>query len=118
MGPSCFYDSSILPSYHSAGITATMLFIVLRIIQGATIGDEIPIVVIFIKESLLKHDGLACGIIFCFINFGIFFVQITEIVTTYFLSDDYVWWYLSPLLVIFLEKKFMKLDILKRKNSL
>lgn len=82
----------------------------------ATIGGEIPIVVVFVKESLLKHDGLACGIIFCFINFGIFFVQITEIVTTYFLSDDYVWWYC--LISYFLEKKFMKLNIFKRKNSL
>ncbi|ADA78679.1 MFS transporter [Francisella tularensis] len=82
---------AILPSYQNVGIIAPLLFVILRIIQSAAIGGEIPSAVVFVKESLLKHGGLACGIIFCFINFGIFFAEITKIVTTYFLSDDYAW---------------------------
>ncbi|AJI56965.1 sugar (and other) transporter family protein [Francisella philomiragia] len=82
---------ALLPSYQNAGILATLLFVVLRIIQGAAIGGEIPSAVVFVKESLVKNGGLACGIIFCFINFGIFFAEITKIITTHFLTDDYAW---------------------------
>jgi MFS family permease len=79
----------LLPSYSNVGILATLLFILLRIIQGAAIGGEIPSAVVFVKETLIKKGGLACDIIFCFINFGIFFAEITKVVTTYFLSDQY-----------------------------
>ena len=63
----------------------------LRVIQGAAIGGEIPSAVVFIKETLIRNGGLTCGIIFCFINFGIFFAEITKTITTSFLSDDYAW---------------------------
>lgn len=82
---------ALLPSYKNVGIIATLLFILLRIVQGAAIGGEIPSAVVFLKESLSKHGGLACGIIFCFINFGIFFAEITKVVTTYFWTDEYAW---------------------------
>ncbi|APC96662.1 MFS transporter [Francisella frigiditurris] len=82
---------ALLPSYKEAGIVATLLFVTLRIIQGAAIGGEIPSAVVFVKESLIKHGGLACGIIFCFINFGIFFAEITKTISTHFFSDDYAW---------------------------
>ncbi|AIT08693.1 MFS transporter [Candidatus Francisella endociliophora] len=82
---------ALLPSYKAVGILATLLFVILRIVQGAAIGGEIPSAVVFVKESLLKNGGLACGIIFCFINFGIFFAEITKIVTTYLLTEEYAW---------------------------
>ncbi|NDS79866.1 MHS family MFS transporter [Francisella tularensis subsp. holarctica] len=59
---------AILPSYQNVGIIAPLLFVILRIIQGAAIGGEIPSAVVFVKESLLKHGGLACGIIVCFLQ--------------------------------------------------
>ncbi|MDE4965566.1 MFS transporter, partial [Francisella tularensis] len=57
---------AILPSYQNVGIIAPLLFVILRIIQGAAFGGEIPSAVVLFKESLLNHGGLACGIIFCF----------------------------------------------------
>lgn len=90
MGVAAFLIA-ILPSYKSVGIIATLLFVLLRIIQGAAIGGEIPSAIVFVKESLLKHSGLACGIIFCFINFGTFFAEITKIVTSYYLTEEYAW---------------------------
>lgn len=90
MGLASFFIA-LLPSYNSTGIFATLLFVLLRIIQGAAIGGEIPSAVVFVRETLIKNGGLACGIIFCFINFGIFFAEITKVITTYFLSDQYAW---------------------------
>ncbi|WP_150466328.1 MFS transporter [Francisella sp. SYW-9] len=90
MGLASFFIA-LLPSYSSVGILATLLFVLLRIIQGAAIGGEIPSAVVFVKETLVQKGGLACGIIFCFINFGIFFAEITKVITTYLLSDQYAW---------------------------
>ena len=72
MGTASFLIA-FLPSYSTVGIIATILFVILRIIQGTAIGGEIPSAIVFIKESINKHSGVACGIIFCLINFGVFF---------------------------------------------
>lgn len=90
MGSSSFLIA-LLPSYNTAGIITVIVFVLLRIIQGAAIGGEIPSAVVFIKETLTKNSGLACGMIFCLINFGILFAQVTKILLGYFLEDQYAW---------------------------
>ena len=85
------FAMALLPSYQTAGITASILFVLLRIVQGAAVGGEIPSAIVFIKETLIKNGGFACGVIFCFINMGIFFAEVTETITTSFLSDKYAW---------------------------
>ncbi|QLE78328.1 MHS family MFS transporter [Francisella sp. Scap27] len=90
MGTASFLIA-VLPSYSTAGITVTILFVILRVIQGAAIGGEIPSAIVFVKESINKHSGLACGMIYCLINFGIFFAEITKDITSYFFSDQYAW---------------------------
>ena len=105
---------ALLPSYKTAGITATILFVVLRIIQGAAIGGEIPSAIVFVKESLIKNGGLACGMIYCFINFGIFFAEITQTITTSYFSEDYAWRAafifggIAAIVSYILRKKYMK----------
>lgn len=53
MGLASFFIA-LLPSYSSVGILATSLFVLLRVIQGAAIGGEIPSAVVFVKETLIK----------------------------------------------------------------
>lgn len=61
----------LTPTYATIGIMAPLLVISLRIMQGISIGGEIPGAITYVTESLTEHKGLACGIIFCALLFGI-----------------------------------------------
>jgi len=77
-----------LPSYHTAGITMSILFLLFRIIQGMAIGAEIPGAVTFVTEHIKYRPGLACGVIFLFINLGIFMADGTHSLLSILLSKD------------------------------
>ena len=116
------FAMALLPSYQTADITASILFVLLRIVQGAAVGEEIPSAIVFIKETLIKNGGFACGVIFCFINMGIFFAEVTETITTSFLSDEYAWRvaFISGGIAasaISLEKKYMRLKLSSTKRK-
>jgi MFS family permease len=61
----------LIPAYSNIGISATILIIFCRIIQGFSIGGEIPGAITYVTETLQEHKGLACGIIFCSLLTGI-----------------------------------------------
>jgi MFS family permease len=63
---------SLMPTYADIGIMATIVFTLLRIIQGMALGGEIPDSITFVKEHINTNPGFAIGFIFMFINFGIF----------------------------------------------
>ena len=66
----------ILPGYAQIGITASILFILFRLLQGIAVGGEIPGAITFVCEHIPKHPGLVCGTIFLFINFGILLADV------------------------------------------
>lgn len=52
----------LLPTYQSIGLMAPLLLLLLRIVQGAAIGGEVPGAWVFVAEHVpAKHTGLACG---------------------------------------------------------
>ncbi|MBA3536304.1 MAG: MFS transporter [Tatlockia sp.] len=61
----------LTPTYSSIGITASILIILFRLVQGFSIGGEIPGAITYVTESFSEHKGLACGIIFCALTSGI-----------------------------------------------
>lgn len=61
----------LTPTYHTAGITGTFLLIVFRVLQGLSVGGEIPGAITYISEVIPQKRGLATGIIFCFLINGI-----------------------------------------------
>ncbi len=61
-----------LPSHQAAGVTMSIIFIALRVLQGMAIGAEIPGAITYVTEHIKNRPGLACGMIFLFINLGIF----------------------------------------------
>ncbi|KTD15980.1 Major facilitator family transporter [Legionella lansingensis] len=61
----------IMPTYAVIGITAPILVIILRIIQGLSVGGEIPGAITYVSEMFPQHKGFACGIIFCALTCGI-----------------------------------------------
>nr|WP_272927953.1 MFS transporter [Legionella pneumophila] len=55
----------LLPDYKSIGIGAPALLILLRLIQGLSVGGEIPGAITFAGEHVNpKHRGVTCAIIF------------------------------------------------------
>lgn len=63
----------ILPTYSQIGILATFLLFLCRFTQGLAIGGEIPCSITFIYEHARKAQrGLALGLLFAGIIFGIF----------------------------------------------
>lgn len=62
----------ILPSYHTYGISMSIIFVACRIAQGLSLGGEIPGAVTFISEHTTQRASQACSIILFFILSGIF----------------------------------------------
>ncbi|WP_298626409.1 MFS transporter [uncultured Legionella sp.] len=61
----------LIPTYEQIGLIAPILIISLRVIQGLSIGGEIPGAITYVSESFSQNKGFACGIIFCALTFGI-----------------------------------------------
>ncbi len=54
----------LLPSYATLGLAAPLLFLLCRILQGLSVGGEVPGAWIFCAEHVQKHRvGLACGLL-------------------------------------------------------
>ncbi|MCF6765968.1 MFS transporter [Thiotrichales bacterium 19S3-7] len=66
----------LIPGYHIWGVTAVILFLLLRIIQGLAIGGEIPGAITFVYEHVKSSARIGIGILFFFINCGILLASI------------------------------------------
>lgn len=61
-----------LPDYHAIGLTAPLLLLLLRILQGAAIGGEVPGAWVFVAEHVPeKRVGFACGTLTAGLTAGI-----------------------------------------------
>jgi MFS family permease len=106
----------LLPGFATLGVTASILFIFLRLAQGIAIGGEIPGAVTFICEHIPKHPGLVCGIIFLFINLGILLADIVHALLAKF--DPSIAWRIAfilggvlAILSYFLRKKLEESEL-------
>ena len=86
MGSATFL-MGILPSYHAYGFWMSIIFILLRIIQGIAVGGEIPGAITFVAEHVERRAGFACGIVFLFINLGIFLADFVNATFTIMLKN-------------------------------
>ena len=61
----------LVPSYESIGISATVIFTLLRVLQGISIGAELPGSLTFLSEHVgEKHRGTHCGFMVSSIGIG------------------------------------------------
>ncbi len=67
------FGIAALPGHAALGTTATVLFVALRILQGLSIGGQIPGTITFVSEFLPARRGLACGLVFMLIQLGLLF---------------------------------------------
>ena len=62
----------VLPTYETAGIIAPLLMLLLRLLQGAAIGGEVPGAWVFVAEHVPeKRVGFACGTLTAGLTAGI-----------------------------------------------
>ncbi|ACS84390.1 MFS transporter [Musicola paradisiaca] len=64
----------MLPTYASIGIAAPLLLLLMRVLQGAAIGGEVPGAWVFVSEHVPRSRiGIACGTLTAGLTLGILF---------------------------------------------
>ncbi|MBO3275802.1 MFS transporter [Pseudomonas schmalbachii] len=86
----------LLPTYAQIGIWAPLLLLVLRIVQGAAIGGEVPGAWVFVAEHVpLRHVGYACGTLTSGLTAGILIGSLVATAINSLFSTaevhDYAW---------------------------
>ncbi len=80
----------LMPSYEQIGLAAPILVISLRMLQGLSIGGEIPGAITYVSESFAEDKGFACGVIFSALTLGIVLGSIVHAVIITFLSAEHM----------------------------
>jgi MFS family permease len=86
----------LLPTYAQIGIFAPILLLLMRVIQGAAIGGEVPGAWVFVSEHVPgRNVGYACGTLTCGLTSGILLgsLMATAINSIYTPAEvsDYAW---------------------------
>ena len=86
----------LLPTYAQIGLWAPILLLLMRVIQGAAIGGEVPGAWVFVSEHVpARHVGYACGTLTCGLTAGILLGSLvaTAINSIYTPAEvsDYAW---------------------------
>lgn len=79
----------LLPTYDAIGITAPLLLLLLRVLQGAAIGGEVPGAWVFVAEHVPeKRIGFACGTLTAELTFGILLGSLVATLITTTMSQQ------------------------------
>ncbi len=63
---------AVCPTFASWGSRATLLFVLLRLVQGFCLGGELPGAITYVSEaSVPGRSGAACGLLFCCASLGV-----------------------------------------------
>lgn len=92
----------LLPTYAQIGIWAPLALLLMRVIQGAAIGGEVPGAWVFVAEHVpARHVGYACGTLTSGLTTGILLgsLMATLINTLYTPEEVQAWAWRVPFLV-------------------
>ncbi|SDU38085.1 Major Facilitator Superfamily protein [Pseudomonas pohangensis] len=84
----------LLPTYAQIGIWAPLALLLLRIIQGAAIGGEVPGAWVFVSEHVpSRHIGFACGTLTAGLTSGILLGSLTAtLINSVYTPDEVLDW--------------------------
>ncbi|CEE92216.1 putative permease (MFS superfamily) [Xenorhabdus nematophila str. Anatoliense] len=84
----------MLPTYDAIGIAAPLLLLLMRVLQGAAIGGEIPGAWVFVAEHVPhKRIGFACGILTAGLTLGILFGSlVATMITSVYSKQEVLDW--------------------------
>lgn len=77
---------AFVPSYASWGIAAPIILTIFRIIQGLSVGGEIPGAVTFVSEIMPERRGLGCGFVFFSLILGIVIGSLVHLLLSHLIS--------------------------------
>ncbi len=81
----------LLPTYAAIGIAAPLLLLLLRVLQGAAIGGEVPGAWVFVAEHVPeKRIGFACGTLTAGLTFGILLGSLVATLITTTMSQQFI----------------------------
>ncbi|MDN6633350.1 MAG: MFS transporter, partial [Enterobacterales bacterium] len=79
----------MLPTYQSIGIAAPLLLLLMRVLQGAAIGGEVPGAWVFVAEHVpRKRVGFACGTLTAGLTAGILLGSLVATLLNTVMSQD------------------------------
>ena len=55
-----------LPSYETIAVLSPVLLAICRLLQGFSVGGEVPGAIAYISEAAPERKGFVIGIIYCF----------------------------------------------------
>lgn len=93
----------VIPSYEEIGLTASILFILLRLIQGVSIGGEYSGIIIYLAESApLSKRGFTTSFAATGANLGFLLATVTLLFLHLFFSEEMIanWAWRLPFLFI------------------
>src|SRR6218665_885717 len=81
----------LLPTYATAGYAAPLALLVLRMLQGAAVGGEVPGAWVFVSEHVPdRRVGLACGTLTSGLTFGIVLGSLVATAVNQFYTPEQV----------------------------
>jgi MFS family permease len=86
--------TGLLPTYASIGFAAPLALLLLRLVQGAAVGGEVPGAWVFVSEHVPpRHVGFACGTLTSGLTTGILLGSLVAAwVNTVFSAEDVMAW--------------------------
>jgi MFS family permease len=61
----------LLPTYAQWGVAASVLLVVLRVVQGFCLGGELPGAISYVVETAPRRAGFSVGVVFFCVNLGV-----------------------------------------------
>jgi MFS transporter, MHS family, proline/betaine transporter len=80
----------LLPTVASIGVSASILMVLLRLIQGFCLGGELPGAITYVVETAPRRAGFAAGFIFFCVNSGVALASLLSLGVHSFLAPDQV----------------------------
>jgi MFS family permease len=78
----------LLPTYAQWGIAASVLLVVLRIVQGFCLGGELPGAISYVVETAPRRSGFSVGVVFFCVNSGVLLAALLNTVVHETLSVE------------------------------
>ncbi len=83
----------VLPTFATWGIGASVLMVLLRLVQGFCLGGELPGAITYVVETAPRSAGFAAGFIFFCVNSGVALASLLSLtVHTFLLPDQVAQW--------------------------
>jgi MFS family permease len=78
----------LLPTYAQWGIAASVLLVVLRVVQGFCLGGELPGAISYVVETAPRRSGFSVGVVFFCVNSGVLLAALLNVVVHQNLSVE------------------------------